>query len=214
MRFDNFIQSLLPHDDKFFVFFEKSVHNLQQATKLLQDIACASQNDRVALVDQMNELEHVGDSITHEIFSALNSTFITPIDREDIHVLTSALDDIMDFMDGSANRFVLYKIDQCPDDMKRLINILDHSVTELEKGIVLLKDLKHHDPIYQVLRQVHSYENEADTVFETAIAKLFDEESNPVQIIKLKEIYVSLETATDKCEDVANVLETILIKHA
>lgn len=214
MRLDRFIQVLLPHDEKFYSFFEESSRTLVKAAELLKKLATASAQERETIVNQIKDLEHEGDSIAHKIFAELNATFVTPFDREDIHVLASALDDVMDFMDGSASRFVLYKLRECPKDMAKLIDILHSSIVELQRGVALLRDLRKSDDLQKVLEKVNEYENEADAVFEQAIAALFEYERDPIQIIKLKEIYVGLETATDKCEDAANVLESILIKHA
>ena len=214
MRLDKFIQVLLPHDEKFYSFFEESTANLVEAATWLVKLGQSPVQGRENIVNQLHELEHVGDTLTHKIFNELNATFVTPFDREDIHLLASALDDVMDYMDGSSSRFVLYKLKDCPKDMVRLIDILQLSVTELQKGVKLLRDLRQYDELQKVLQKINEYENDADSVFEIAIASLFENEKDPIQIIKLKEIYVGLETATDKCEDAANVLESILIKHA
>jgi hypothetical protein len=163
---------------------------------------------------QINELEHFGDSISHQVFSELNATFVTPFDREDIHQLTSALDDIMDHMDGAASRISLYKIKKYPKSMLQLIDILQLSIAELRRGVGMLRDLNKTNELQRVFQKVNEYENNADTVFESGVARLFEKEKNAIQIIKLKEILVGLETATDKCEDAANVLEGIYIKHA
>ncbi len=214
MRLDRFIQVLLPHDEKFYSFFEESAHNLVKAGELLKKLSNANSSELQTIVDQMHDLEHDGDAVTHKIFAELSATFVTPFDREDIHVLASALDDIMDYIDGSSARFVLYKLKEWPPAMKALIEILIKSVNELERGVTLLRDFKKADEIQKVLEKVNEYENQADAIFEEAIADLFEHEQNAVTIIKLKEIYVGLETATDKCEDAANVLESLLIKHA
>ena len=154
-----------------------------------------------------------GDSITHRIFSELNSTFVTPIDREDIHELASALDDILDHIDGCANRFALYKITRVPKAVIQLIDVLILSMAELTNGVHLLRNLNDVEKFKASFTKVNEYENEADDIFDKAVADLFDKEKDPIQIIKLKEVFVGLETATDKCEDAANVLEGILIKH-
>jgi hypothetical protein len=214
MRFDRFIRVLLPKDDRFFSFFEESSDNLIDAAEVLKKIAAAKPDERDQLVVKMKDLEHKGDSITHKIFAEMNGTFVTPFDREDIHVLAAALDDVMDYMDGSASRFTLYRIRECPKRMTELIDILHQSILELHRGVCLLHDLHKHDQLQKVLEKVNTYENDADAVFELAIAELFERETDPINVIKLKEIYVGLETATDKCEDAANVLEAILIKHA
>ena len=215
MKFDALLKKLLPKDDKFFTYLEESAENLVKAADVLKKLSASKKAaERQKLTDQMHDLEHDGDGVTHKIFSELNSTFVTPIDREDIHQLASSLDDIMDHMDGVAGRFILYKLKTWPKDIVKLVDILVKSINELKRGVSLLRDVQQTEKLQAVFQKVNEYENDADFVFEQAIAELFEKEKNPVQIIKLKEIYVGLETATDKCEDVANVLEGIVIKHS
>jgi predicted phosphate transport protein (TIGR00153 family) len=215
MKLDRLIQKLIPHDEKFFDMLEESTENLVDATLAMKGLVrMKGVSDRDSVVRKIKELEHIGDNVTHKIFSELNATFVTPLDREDIHILTSSLDDIMDHIDGSAARFTIYKLTKVPVDVIRLADILHESVVELQKGVRLLRDTHHYDDMQRVFKSVNEYENQADRIFEDAISKLFEKEKNPIQVIKLKEIYVGLETATDKCEDAANVLESILIKNA
>lgn len=214
MRLDRVIQILLPHDEKFYGFFEEAAQNLVNAAQLLPSLGEGGRAEWEKIVDRIHGFEHHGDMITHKIFAELSATFVTPFDREDIHVLASAIDDVMDYIDGSAARFVLYKIDRCPPKLIGLMEILKKSVAELHRGVGLLRDFRQAEELRKVLEQINEYENEADALFESAIAELFDHEKDPIKIIKLKEIYVGLETATDKCEDAANVMESLLIKHA
>lgn len=214
MRLDRILQALLPHDEQFFSLFEESARNIVLAADTLLKLPPASPAERIKVVERIKDLEHEGDSVTHRIFSELNGTFVTPFDPEDIHVLASALDDILDYIDGSAGRFILYKIPECPPEMVKLIECLHASVTELQHGVTLLRKLNKPTELRKVIERVNELENVADGIFERAIANLFEEMTNPIEIIKLKEIYVALETATDRCEDAANVLETILIKHS
>lgn len=215
MRFDRVLQALLPQDKKFFALFEQSTANLIAASELLVKFPGCYDEQRQQLVEEIKVLEHRGDDVTHEIFAELNGTFVTPFDREDIHVLAAALDDVMDHIHGFATRFVLYKVrGTFPGGIIKLIDILHHSIEELHRGVHMLRDLRQADEIRTILQSVNKDENEADDVFERSIALLFEEESDPITIIKMKEIFVALETATDKCEDAANVLESILIKHA
>ncbi len=215
MKLDRFIQKLLPHDENFYSLLEESAQNIVAASEVMQKLSRTSKKgEREKAVELIKELEHKGDDVTHKIFSELNSTFVTPFDREDIHILTSSLDDILDHIDGSAGRFTLYKLKTCPPQMVQLIDVLHQSIVELHHGVHLLRTLDQYDEMQKVFLNVHQFENDADALFERAVADLFDHERNPIQVIKLKEIYVGLETATDKCEDVANVLEGILIKHA
>lgn len=214
MKFDAFIRKLLPRDDKFFVMLEESTTTLLMAAELLKQLASSkNQKQQRQLVNEITDLEHRGDTVAHRIFSALNGTFVTPLDREDIHTLTSAIDDVLDHIDGSAQRVVLYNIRKLPPDIVRLCDVLYLSVQELQRGVSLMRDLHQTERLTEVFHKVNQYENEADALFEKAVADLFKKEKNAIQIIKLKEIYVGLERATDKCEDAANVLEGILIKH-
>jgi predicted phosphate transport protein (TIGR00153 family) len=215
MLFDRIIQKLLPTDEKFYSLFEESTQNLLNAASMLTKLPKAktfSERDKLGV--QIHAFEHIGDDLTHKIYSELNSTFVTPFDREDIHELASSIDDVLDEIDGSIGRIVLYKIKVVPPSVTKLIDVLELSIVELHRGVHLLRNIHKTDELQKVLRKVNEYENEADAVFEKAVADLFEHERNPVQIIKLKEVLVGLETATDKCEDAANVLEGILIKNA
>jgi uncharacterized protein len=214
MRLDRLIQILIPHDEKFYTFFEESAQNVVNAAMILPGLYRSVGPERERIMNEIHDFEHIGDNVTHKIFGELNSTFVTPFDREDIHLLASVLDDVMDYIDGSASRFVLYKVQRGPESIVELAEILQRQTKELQKGVSLLRDFRKSDELERVLQKINEYENEADAVFEKAIARLFDEERDPIQLIKLKEIYVGLETATDKCEDAANVLETFLVKHA
>ena len=215
MKLDFLIRKLLPHDDKFYGMFEDASRNMVKAAEALKDLSFAkSLEEREAVVGRIRDLEHEGDAVTHKIFSELNSTFVTPLDREDIHLLASAIDDIVDHIDGSATRFTLYKIKECPQRMIHLIDVLYLSIAELSKAISLIRDLHQFEELQKLFKKVNEYENQADSIFEEAIADLFENEKDPINLIKLKEVYVGLETSTDKCEDAANVLEGLLIKHA
>ena len=214
MRLDRILQALLPRDEHFYGLFEESTQNIVLAAGALLNLPVASYEERVQIVEQIKAFEHQGDTVTHRIFSQLSGTFVTPFDPEDIAVLGSALDDILDNIDGAAGRFVLYKIKEVPPEMVKLMRSLHGSVLELQRGVHLLRRLHKTNELRSVIERVNEYENEADAIFESAIANLFDSQTDPIDIIKLKEVYVALETATDNCEDAANVLETILIKHA
>ena len=214
MRLDRILQVFLPKDEHFYGLFEESAQNIVMAASAMMNLPVATPDERNGIVEQIKDFEHLGDTVTHKIFSELSGTFVTPFDPEDIAVLASALDDILDNIDGSASRFMLYKVRECPPEMVTLIRALHGSVLELQHGVHLLRRLHKSNDMRRVIERVNEYENEADSIFERAIANLFENETNPIEIIKLKEIYVTLETATDKCEDAANVLETIMIKHS
>ena len=214
MRLDRIIQALLPHDEKFFSFFDESARIMVEAASLMKQLPKNDPEVRKKVVARIEELEHDGDTVTHKVFSELNSTFVTPFDREDIQSLASSMDDVIDYIQGSAKRFLLYKIQECRPEMLELIDSLYGSVIELQHGISLLADLRRVDDLRTIIQKVNEYEKQADAIFGQAIANLFDNEKDPIYIIKLKEMFVALETATDKCDDVANIFETILIKHA
>ena len=155
--------------------------------------------------------DNVGDSITHDIVRKLNRTFITPIDREDIHALASALDDILDEIDEVADRFVIFKVPNSTPVAVRLAQILHEASVALNAGIEQLG--KGQMDINDCSVRVNSLENEADRLSRDAISKLFDEEKDPIAVIKWKEIYENFEAGTDRCEDAANILERIVLKH-
>lgn len=158
MKIDQIIRKLLPHDEHFYALLEESAHNLIRAGKELNRLpVCKTQAQRVNAAKRIKEVEHEGDSITHRIFSELNSTFVTPLDREDIHELASALDDILDQMDGCANRFALYKITRVPKAVAKLIDVLNHSIAELERGVHLLRNLNEVEEIQNSFKKINEY---------------------------------------------------------
>jgi len=160
---------------------------------------------------RIKEVEHVGDGITHDIARRLNQTFITPIDREDIHDLASALDDILDVAEAIADRFVLYKVTTPTERAVKLADVLYQASVAVGAGVDRL-GLAHPD-IKECSVQVNSLENEADRISRDAISALFEKETDPMAVIKWKEIYEGFEAGTDRCEDVANILERIALKH-
>jgi len=215
MKLDAILHVLVPKDDTFFVLFEKDSDNLLLAARIFKELMAeqTSREERAQKIRRVEELEHRGDEITHQIYSALGTTFITPYDREDIHALASTLDDILDYIKGASSRIVLYRVKKVTPEMERLAVMIYESVEQLNTAIGLLRNLKNAPAIKECLVRVHSIENEADDLFERAIASLFEDEDDPIQLIKNKELLVSLETATDQCEDVANVIETIIVKN-
>lgn len=195
--------------------FERATTNIVETSKVLVEMVNAnSMEKRKELIKKIEELEHVGDTITHEIFNHLSSTFITPFDREDIHELASVTDDILDFIHGASKRIDLYKVDELPSEVKILADLCLKGSIELDVATKELKNLKNVDKINEACVRINSIENHADDIYNMYIAKLFEEEKDPIKIIKYKEIISALEVATDKCEDAANVVKSILVKHA
>src|SRR5215469_15502829 len=201
---------LIPRDTKFFELFADLSANLIEGAKLLRSIL-ADPHDLAMQVSQVQAIEHKGDRATYTIITKLNQTFITPFDREDIHRLASSLDDVLDFMNSAALRLVMYKIDQPPPASAELAGVLVLQAEELARGVSLLEK---NGKVLQHCDEINRLEDVADHVSRKAIADLFENETNPIQLIKLKELYEVLEFATDKAEDAANVLEAILLKSA
>lgn len=216
MKFDHFLHALLPKDAKFFNYFENDVQNLLHTAKVLKDLMSPSmtKEERAQKIKLIEELEHKGDEITHHIYSELGGTFITPFDREDIHALASKLDDILDYIQGAATRIVLYRVETITPELEQLAAMIYDAVSELAKAIPHLRDLRNVEKIRENLVRINSIENAADDLFERAIANLFETCKDPIVLIKTKELLVSLETATDQCEDASNVVETIIMKNA
>jgi hypothetical protein len=214
MSFD-FLRLFVPKDRKFFPLFDKAAENLEEAGKLIFKLVnSTSADERYELIKEIESLEHIGDEITHDIFKELGKNFITPFDREDIHRLASAVDDVLDFIHGSSKRIDLYKLSLFSSDMIKLASLIQVQTEELRRCIHELKNMDNMRDITNSLVRINSVENHADDIFEHALAKLFEEETNAIQLIKTKELLSMMETATDKCEDAANVIESIVIKMA
>ena len=201
---------LLPHETKFFDLFAELSTHMNEGARLLRSIM-EDPHDLAIRVQQMQDIEHRGDKATHAIIAKLNQSFITPFDREDIHRLASSLDDVLDFMNTAATRMVMYKIAQPTEAAAELAGILVLQSEELARGVSLLEK---NGKVMQHCDEVNRLEDEADQVSRKAIGALFEHEKDPIQLIKMKELYEVLETATDKAEDAANVLEAIVLKSA
>jgi len=184
------------------------------ATILVEAVNMENAATREELIRTIDRLENKGDEITHQLHLELGKNFITPFDREDIHQLASAIDDVADNIQGAANRMSLYRIDDFNEHIKNLSDLILQSGIELAKAVKELKDLKNVRHIADSCIRINSLENQADHVFDRAVADLFLYETDAIRLIKYKEILSSLETATDMCEDAANVMESILVKNA
>ncbi len=201
---------LIPKEEAFFELFKKAAHNMIEGSRLLKEMMEHFQ-DPVQQAKRIKDVEHVGDGLTHDIALRLNQTFITPIDRENIHDLASALDDILDVIEAIADRFVIYKIGMPTDTALRLADILYQASVAVGCGVDRLGMT--HSAVTECAVQVNSLENEADRLSRDAISALFEKETDPISVIKWKEIYENFEAGTDRCEDVANILERIALKH-
>ncbi|NGZ11410.1 MAG: DUF47 domain-containing protein [Nitrospira sp. LK70] len=200
---------LLPKEEAFFDLFKQAAHNVIEGSRLLKELMEDYTNVHQK-IEQIKEVEHVGDGITHDIALRLNQTFLTPLDREDIHDLASALDDILDAVEAVADRFAMYRITQPTESAIRLADILHQASVAVGRGVDHIA--MSHEEMKEYSVQVNSLENEADRVSRDAISELFEKETNPIAVIKWKEIYETFEEGTDRCEDVANVIERIVLK--
>ena len=204
---------LIPHEKKFYDLFEQSAKNLTVAAEKLVDLF-ENYVDVKAKVAAIKDLEHQGDHITHQIMESLHLTFVTPLDREDIALLANSLDDMMDFIEGATKRMILYRIDKPTPRSIELTHIINKVAIELNIAIPLLRNRSQLKQILSYCVEANRLENEADDVLYVALAELFDDTTDIREVIKWREIYESLESATDRGEDVANVLEGIVLKHA
>jgi predicted phosphate transport protein (TIGR00153 family) len=215
MSLNSIFQYFIPKDKKFFPLFQKDSENLiKLGEKLVEAVNTEDLTRRRELFKDIEDLEHTGDEITHQIHLELSKNFITPFDREDIHRLASALDDIADYIHGSASRMDLYQVSLITPPIKELANLILQACQDLHKAILELRDLRNVRVIADSCVRINSVENQADYVFDKAVGELFMYEKDAVNLIKYKEVLSALENATDMCEDAANVLESILVKNA
>src|SRR5438552_3720083 len=205
------LTNLIPREVRFFDYFEQQSENIIRATGLLHELIHTFADAR-AKAYAIKEVEHAGDQITHEIVRRLNTTFITPIDREDIHDLATRLDDVLDFLEAAAQRLVIYRIKEPTSACRAMAEVIVAQVASMDRCIRCLRTM---DPgFHEHAMEVNRLENRADTLLRETLAAMFEEQSDPIEVIKWKEIYETMEAVTDRCEDVANVIEGIILKMA
>jgi len=214
MGLSSVLRFFLPHDDKFLTSFEQSADNLKEAAVLYASLAKATNREELAAIrDQIKKLEHIGDKLTHNIFEELNKSFITPFDREDIYTLTKSLDDVLDLIDHVSDIFVLYRIEKLEDGMVMLLEVTRRAVNDIHKAI---HGLRH--PDYEKVREqvisVHALENEGDRLYRHFIGSLYADERDAIRLMKYSAIYNELEQTIDRCEDLMNSIESIVLKQA
>jgi predicted phosphate transport protein (TIGR00153 family) len=204
--------SFIPREESFFPLFEESARNMVKAAQCLKELVDTWQ-DVEQKVNEITEVEHQGDTITHKIMAQLNRTFVTPFDREDIAQLAHTLDDVTDFIHAASDAMLLYKVDSPSQRARELADIIVQGATEIEKA---MPQLRHRGELKRILKrcvELNRLENMADRVYRSAMAELFNDARDMAHVIKWREIYEHMESATDRCEDVANVLEGVAIKH-
>lgn len=199
---------LIPKDVSFFAMFSDMADNLISGAQVLVNLFADFREVEKSTIE-VKRIEHVGDEMTHNILTKLNQTFITPFDREDMHRLASSLDDVLDFINSAADRITLYKITDPPRAAGELAKVILEQTQEIGHAVSLLR--KNGDVLGHCV-EINRLENDADKISREAIARLFEHEKNPINLIKIKELIEVLEMATDKAEDVANVLETVVLK--
>ena len=201
---------LIPRDIKFFQMFAEMARNLGEGARLLKQ-TLDDFKDVETRIQKLKAIEHEGDEMTHNVLTKLNQTFITPFDREDIYRLASSLDDVLDFIYAAGVRLTMYKIKSASPAASKLADVI---VRQCEQLLLAVNGLEKQDKVLDYCVEINRLENEADSIARTAIGALFDNATDPIALIKLKELYEVLETATDKAEDAANVLEGVVLKSA
>jgi predicted phosphate transport protein (TIGR00153 family) len=209
------LKFFLPKDRIFYSLFEEASQNLEAiAGKLVVCVNEADYNKRAAIIKQMEDLEHQNDELTHKIFMELGRNFITPFDREDIHSLATSLDDVADYIYATAKKINFYKVDPNDSGILKMADAIQEAVLAVNAAVKELRNLKNTQKIIECVIKINSIENQADDIFDLSIEKLFDSDIDPKTLIKKREIYQIMEVATDKCEDVGNVIESIVVKYA
>lgn len=204
-----------PKDRVFYGLFEEVANNgAIMAEKLAALVAETDYQKRSTMIKPIEELEHANDELTHRIFTELGRNFITPFDREDIHLLATALDDIADYIYASAKKIKLYHINPTDDGIQRLSELVVQSTKAVQQAVLELRNMKNIRQITDALVKINSIENQADDISDMFIERLFSMEPDAKEIIKKREIYQVLEDVTDKCEDAANVIESIIVKYS
>lgn len=205
----------MPKDLVFYSLFEEVADNVYTMGKTLK--AVVSEVDfyrREELINTLENQEHINDELTHRIYTELGRNFITPFDREDIHYLATALDDICDYIYSSAKKINFYKVNPNDTGIQKMADLIEQGAEQIRNAVRELRDMRNMRKITDALVKVNSIENQADDIFDMSIDKLFDGEPDAKEVIKKREIYQALEIATDKCEDATNVIESIIIKYA
>ena len=203
---------LLPRDEKFFDLFSAVAAFTVESATLLQELLRADPARRTAIVDQIKRLEHQADQVTHEVVTRLDRVFITPLDREDIHLLASRLDDVIDLIDGTARRLQMFRAGKAPEGAVLIADVIGRAVVQLQVAVRSLEKNKG-GTVLEACVQVKRLEEEGDSLYHEWLGRLFEGDPDPLTVIKWKEIYDNLETTLDEIEDASNVLESISIKH-
>ena len=203
--------SLLPREDEYFDLFSQITGKVQDATNLLVRMVTEDDADFIAYAKQIKDVEHSCDEITHKVTTKLNKSFITPFDREDIYTLAVALDDVCDYIDAAARAIRMYDIKKFNEYVRQLTRLLNTQASAMNSAVGMLKNPA---GMNAQIVEIHRLENEADEAYSRAIGDLFKNSTDPIEVIKQKELLEILENGTDKCEQVANIMESVVLKHS
>lgn len=215
MKFDSIVRLLMPKEERFHELLALDTKNLVKAMRVFEAIASsASLEDRRVRVIELKGIEHEGDAITKQIFLALNSTFITPFDRDDIHQIATSLDDVLDYVEGVAQSLVVFELGESPAALQQFALILKEMADAVDRMTSLIWDLSDEKKIQAGTVRISELENEADALYTSVIGELFKRGGNPIEIMKWKEIYEGLENACDACKDYTDALSNVVIKNA
>lgn len=213
MSIDKVLKFFQPKDKTFYPLFGKAADNIVHISNLL--LHCVKESDtekREAIIKEIEHAEHIGDEITHEIMNNLNTVFITPFDREDIHYLASTIDDVADHVKDAALRIKLYKPNNVPSAVIKMAELISEGAVKVKAAIEELRDMRNVEKLRKMIIEINNVENQSDAIFELALTDLFANEKDPIEIIKIKDIIAKMESASDRCEDIANVIESIIVK--
>jgi len=215
MGFNTIGKIFMPKNKIFYELFEQVADTVaEMGTQLKKVVSEPDKDKRAPLIKRVEDLEHKNDDHTHRLFTELGRNFITPFDREDIHYLATSLDDICDYIYGSAKKINFYNINPNDSGIQKMADLIEQGCKEIKVAVYGLRDMNNLRKMTEALVRVNSIENQADDVFDLSIEHLFETEDNVKEVIKKREIYQAMEIATDKCEDAANVIESIIIKYA
>jgi len=207
------LRRFLPREEDFFTLFVRHADLTVEGARQFMTLVGGGQNVR-ALAARIKEIEHETDVITHTCVERLHTTFITPIYRDDIHRLITRMDDVMDYVESASERMALYELEEMTPEVRDLAGVLVRATEAVARAVTGLRDLKRSQGVLQHCIEVNRLENEADEILRNAVAKLFKTATDPLLVMKWKEVYEALENATDRCEDVANIIEGVVLEHA
>ncbi len=215
MALNSLFKIFQPKDRVFYSLFEQVADNVEKMGKKLREVVGSAKfEDRAVIITQLEQLEHENDELTHQIFTELGKNFITPFDREDIHYLATAIDDVADYIYGSAKKINFYKVDPSDQGIQKMAEVIELATISLKIAVMELRNMKNVGNITNALVKINNLENQADDIYDLSIERLFADEVDAKEVIKKREIFQVMEIVTDKCEDAANVIESIVIKYA